>query len=365
MKNWLILFFVLLVLLAGIFFILRSGEIEIISDSIKDNNETALDKKYELSLDQKIGQLFIIGIDGLELNDKTEKLLKELHPGGVLLLGKNVKDEKQLKSFIDSLQKISLEDTGLPLFIAVDQEGGVISRIKWAESIAQSKIKNPEDAHNIAGKRGKELKDLGINLNLSPVLDSASSGDFVFQRCFTENAGQLAKAMIEGYKESGILSCIKHFPGYGGISFNPEDKLAFLDKMPEISQFTEAGEAQPEFIMVSNVVYKDFDKETPFPFLNSGISFLKEKIKGDYLVISDDMDQYSFLNNFSLEDSISGPFNAGVDVLIFSGWRINFEEGIEAFKGAFKNGKIDVSRIDESVPKIIELKSRIKNEIQH
>lgn len=323
------------------------------------NNEEKAEEK-ELSLDQKIGQLFIIGIKGSEMTKELEEAIKEIHPGGILLLGENVKNKEQLKELISSLQNIALEDTGIPLFIAADQEGGIVSRISWADKTPQSEIKDEEEAHQIGKKRGQELKDSFINVNFAPLLDQSFSSDFIFERAFKDNIAELSKGLIRGQKESGIFSTIKHFPGYGGITFNPEDKLAVLDNTPDISQFIKASEAGPEFVMVSNVVYKDFDNELPFSFLPKGIDYLKENIKGDYLIVSDDLSQYSLLDNFSLEEVVSKPFNAGIDVLIFSGWRKDAKEGIKAFKDSVEKGEISAERIEESFSKITKAKENIK-----
>jgi len=316
----------------------------------------------ELTLEQKIGQLFIIGFEGKVLNSEIENLIKELHPGGILLLGRNIENEEQLKELISSLQEIALKDTGLPLFIAVDQEGGLISRIEWIEKSAQSEIENPEQAYLVGQTRGKELLGLGVNLNLAPLLEVSLATDFIFERSFQKNSektAELAKALIQGQKQAGILTAIKHFPGYKGISFNPEERLAAIDKIPEISQFQDAMKSFPEMIMVSNAIYKELDQELPFSFSKKGIQFLKSKIKGNYLVISDDLSQNSLLNRFSLKEIVALPVKAGADILIFSGWRMPIEEGILAFQEAVENGEISEQRINQSVFKIIELKQKL------
>jgi len=335
---------ILLIGLFSYFFIPAKKEV------ISTITETKLDK---MSLDQKIGQLFIIGIEGKAMNAGMESLIREVHPGGILLLQRNIENEEQLKELIISLQKVALEDAGLPLFIAIDQEGGLVSRIDWIEKTPQADIQDKKQAYQIGLKRGQELKDLGINLNLAPLLDESLSGDFLFTRSFQKNPeviGRLAKSIIDGQKEAGILTAIKHFPGYSNISFNPEEKLATVEKIPEITQFKQAAESNPEFIMTSNVVYKE-----GLPFTFPEIDFLRNNIPGDYLVISDDLSQNSLLDKFSLEDIVSLPIKAGVDVLIFSGWRISVREGISAFKKAI----VPISRINESVLKIIELKNEL------
>lgn len=348
-------FFLLVLFLAVGFVIFNNKTVEVRQENV------LLIKKNSLTLDQKIGQMFIIGIEGGVFDEEMAQLIKELHPGGILLLKDNIQNAGQLETLVDALQKASLKDNGLPLFIAVDQEGGIVSRLSWVEKTPQSEIKDAEDAYRIGRERAEELRGLGINLILGPLADATLKDDFIFERSFKkgeETAGELAKGLILGQKEGGVLSCLKHFPGYGGIYFNPEDKLAALEKIPEISQFKTAAEALPEMVMISNVVYKELDSEV-FSFLTSGIDFLKKEIPGDYLVVSDDLAQYSLLNNFSAEEIVSGPFNAGVDLLIFSGWRTPVSSGISWFKKAVDAGVISLERVDGSLLKIIKMKEKL------
>ena len=316
-----------------------------------------------LSAEQKVGQLFVIGIDGTEIDDEMEAIIKDLHPGGVLLLGKNIESREQVKKLISDLQTIAKEDTGLPLFIAVDQEGGVVNRIGFLEEkTAQKDIKTKEKAYQVGFNRGKELKDLGINLNLAPLLDEIGENDFIFNRAFQENqdkTSELAKELIRGQREAGILTCIKHFPGYGGVTFHPEDNLGERQALPSTGQFGEVMEQSPEFVMTANVVYKELGG-LPFTFLKKGVDLIKKELGDSVLIMSDDLDQYSLLNNYSLEDIVVKPVEAGVDVLIFSGWRLPAKDGVKALLSAFKEGRIQEEKIDQAVERIIEIKEKLK-----
>ncbi len=310
----------------------------------------------QLSEGQKVGQLFIIGIDGTEVNDETRAKIEELHPGGILLLGKNIETEGQVKKLISDLQAVALEDTGLPLFIAVDQEGGLVNRISFLEeNTAQRDIESEAEAFRVGLKRGEELKELGINLNFSPLLDKVQKTDFIFERAFRGPEGSLGAAMIRGQKESGILSCIKHFPGYGEVSFNPEDSLARRRGFPELKQFKKAMEARPEMVMVANVIYNELE-EVPFTFSKKGIDLLKEELGKEPLVITDDLDQYSLLNNYSLKEIVTKPIIAGADMMIFSGWRLDPEEGVKTLR----NSDLDINLVNRAVLRIIKLKQKLK-----
>lgn len=316
-----------------------------------------------LSLIRKSGQLFIVGFEGKALTPQLEDLFKKYQPGGVLLLSKNIESKEQLKSLIGQLQELSLEETSLPLLVAVDQEGGFLSRIEFLqEKTSQSEIENSGQAYQVGLKRGEELKELGVNLKLAPILDLTNEGDFLFNRSFQKSAeeiGNLAKALVLGQKETGILTAIKHFPGYGGISFNPEEKLATTEKTPEISQFKKAIEANPEMVMVSNAVYQEIDPSLPFAFSPQAIQFLKNNLGSEILIISDDLSQNSLLENFTLKEIITKPIEAGIDVLIFSGWRSPVAEALEIFSEAVKNGEISEEKINQLVSKIIQLKKEL------
>jgi len=316
-----------------------------------------------LTLEQKVGQLFIIGINGTELDVEMEQTIKDLHPGGILLLGKNIENREQVKKLILDLQTIAEEDTGLPLFVTIDQEGGVVNRISFLEeNTAQKDIKTKEKAYQVGLNRGKELKDLGINLNLAPLLDEIKENDFIFNRAFQENqdkTSELAKELIRGQKEAGILTCIKHFPGYGGVTFHPEDNLGERQKLPEIVQFKEAIKQNPEFVMTANVIYKEFG-DLPFTFLKKGVDLIKKELGDSVLIMSDDLDQYSLLNNYSLEDIVIKPIMAGVDVLIFSGWRLPTKDGVNALVFALEGGKIQEEKINKAVERIFEIKEKLK-----
>lgn len=339
---------------AGSYFVLTTSfeSLKKIIDELKS--------KVSSTLEEKAGQLLIVGFEGKTITPQLEEFFKKYKPGGVLLLSKNIESKEQLKNLISGLQNLSLKETGLPLFVAVDQEGEPMSRIGFAEEkTPQSEIENAEQAYQIGLERGRELKTLGVNLNLAPLLDIVSSGDFIFERSFQKNPeeiGNLAKALISGQKTAGVLTAIKHFPGYTGVTFNPEEELAILEKIPEISQFKKAVEANPELAMTSNVVYEEISPSLPFTFSPEGIQYLKNNLSSQLLIVSDDLDQNSLLEKFSLKEIMTTPLKAGVDILIFSGWRLPVEQGLDAFLAAIKNGEISEAKINESVSKIIQIK---------
>jgi beta-N-acetylhexosaminidase len=308
----------------------------------------------------KVGQLFMVGFEGTLVTSKIRDFFKKYKPGGVLILSRNVVSQQQLKSLIAELQQLSEQETSLPLFVAVDQEGGPISRIGFLEEkTAQSDITTNEQAYNIGFKKGQELQELGINLNLAPMLDDMKSDDFYFNRAFQKLpsvAGELAKNMVLGQKDAGILTSLKHFPGYVNVNFNPESKLATIP-VPEISQFKKANEAKPEMIMAANATYAGIDGILPLTFSEAGIKLLKDSLGVEPLIISDDLAQNSLLNNYNLKDILIKPVEAGIDILIFSGWRNPVEQAMDTFLEAVENKEISETRINNAILRITQLKT--------
>lgn len=329
-------------------------------ESMKKAIEGVKAKKAE----EKIGQLFLIGFEEKTLTSQFEEIFKKYRPGGVLLLAKNIENEEQLKNLTKDLQTLSLRETGLPLFIAVDQEGGVISRIEFSqEKTAQSEIESSNQAFQTGKARGEELKELGINLNLAPVLDIVSQEDFLYDRTFQKNpaeTGELAKSLILGQKGAGILTAIKHFPGYGEVIFSPEEKLAERETLPEISQFKKAMEANPELVMTANLIYKNLNPSLPFTFSSESVQFLKNNLGSEILIISDDLAQDYLLEKFSLKEIVTKPVQAGLDLLIFSGWEIEVTEGLDAFFEAFRRGEISQVKVNTAVLRVIKLKQKLE-----
>ncbi|MCP4576371.1 MAG: glycoside hydrolase family 3 protein, partial [Deltaproteobacteria bacterium] len=260
-----------------------------------------------VSMADKVGQLFMIGFQGKTMTSETEALIRTIRPGGVILFGRNIENADQLMKLIQDLQDLSMEVTGLPLLVSTDQEGGKICRIKWLDDkVPEADITTIDQAYETGLKRGVGLKDLGINLNLAPVLDMCVDGDFLtkYDRCFQgtpEEIGELGENVILGQRAGGIMSVAKHFPGYGGIIQDPETvEIAVEDEIPEIEQFQVAEAATPEFVMaVVDVIYQPIDPDLSFAISPHGINFLREEIAGDYLIISDDLATETMKNKYS------------------------------------------------------------------
>lgn len=320
-----------------------------------------------LTLEQKVGQLLMVGFEGTEVTPEVEQLFRTVHPGGVVLFGRNITDEAQLRKLTADLRELSRSDTGLPLLVAVDQEGGEVVRAAWlGDDIPQARVTDPAQAYRLGLARAQGLAAAGINLNLAPVLEMGVQGDFLtrYGRVFRgtpQEVGELGKNAVAGQRDGGVLSAVKHFPGYSGIDYDPEnERLAVVPSLPGFSQFQAVAAAAPEFVMTANVVYRELDPDVPFTLSPTCVAFLKEKVSGDYLVMSDDLASKVLKEAYGLGETAVRACKAGVDVLLVCGHEAgDVHTAYTALLDAVRSGEITEEELDAHLAAILRLKKKM------
>lgn len=330
------------------------------------NSETLLS---QMTLEEKVGQMFLMGFWGTEPDYYITKMIKERYIGGVILFKYNVKDREQLIQLSKSLQLLSEK---VPLFISIDQEGGVVSRLGKdivSEITAQNEIKTEKDAYNISKKRAKELKALGISMNFSPVLDNIQREDsFLYDRVFRTEITLLGNSMISGYSDGGIIAVPKHFPGHPDNLIDshkalPEANISETDFDAYASQFKEIlSNEDTKAIMVGHILFKQIDVNNPSSLSSKIITeILRKKYGFNGLVITDDMQMGALTERFTIAQSAVQAVTAGNDLLIYSGEPEQQAQAYNAILDAVKDGDISEERINESVLRILTFKSQIFN----
>jgi beta-N-acetylhexosaminidase len=332
---------------------------------IKSVEEVLLNR---MSIEQKIGQLFIFGFDGTQINTSNKEFLKNKNIGGVLLLGKNISNEDQLKSLIEDIQSINT----IPLFISIDQEGGVVSRIKWNDTLtkSQASISTKEQAYQLAKSRGDILKSFGINMNLAPVVEYISNpNSFMYDRVYRGSRDDVVEksvASINGYRDSNVIGVIKHYPGHSDSS--PDSHFYLPVVNIEISQWDEyiypfkkvIDDTTVDALMVGHIKYPNIDSKP---------STISEEIVGNRLiknlnyqgiVISDDMEMGALDDIDSYTEIAKQALLAGNDILIYSKYSEKYPEiqkdVYEYILNEVINGNISEDIINEKVLKILRLK---------
>ncbi len=313
----------------------------------------------QMTTEEKVGQLFIFGIDGTQILDPSvTQFLSHTHPGGIILFQKNIQKENQLKSFTSLIQST----TKIPMFIAIDQEGGTVHRLEWSDTLTLSpkQIETPQQAYSIGLARGKILRNLGINMNMAPVAEyTVSPTSFIYPRTFDGNLDEVVQkssSMIRGYKISGVIPVPKHFPGHGENNVDPHENIVNVDiQNTQWNQYIKPfsillQNTDVDAIMVGHIRFPSIDN------LPSSISYeiiTNRLIKGlnyNGVVISDAMEMKS-ISSFGTQEQLAfQALSAGEDILIYSKYGNNVYDYILQ---QVEQGNLN---IDEKVKKILRLK---------
>lgn len=330
-----------------------------------------------MNLQQKIGQMLVVGFDGTEVNDRIIRAIRDYHIGNIILFARNFKNPEQLYNLNKELQRISLKENGLPLFITVDQEGGMVTRITngatfFPGNMALSAGGNEEDAYMCGKYCGEELKAIGINFNLAPVLDVNNNKDnpVIGVRSYGENPARVSKlgsAYIKGLQESGIIATGKHFPGHGDTSVDSHLDLSSVnhnrDRLEEVElyPFKEAIKSGIKAIMSAHVMFPAYeDRRLPATLSDKVLTgLLRNRLNFNGLIVTDCMEMKAIDNYFGTEEAATMAIKAGADMIFISHTDEKQIGALNKIIIKVKAGQIEEERINESVRRIIGFKSEI------
>ena len=321
----------------------------------------------QMTLEQKVGQLFMFGFNGLELYEDTKELINTRHIGGVLLLGKNISDEAQIKNLNTQLQN----ESQIPLLISIDQEGGVVSRIKWDKDlvVSQKNMGSEDEIYSLSVKKSQILKELGINVNLAPVVEYITEkNSFLYPRVFSGDMEEVSKKAynaIKGYSDSDMISVAKHYPGHSNLS--PDSHFSLprvnisLEQWDEyISPFSYLiNKDVVDVIMVGHILYPNIDSK---PSTISNI-IINQKLRKDLnfqgVVITDDMQMDAIEKQGEYCYIAIEALKAGNDILLYSMYspKPNLQrEMYDCIFNAVNSEEIALEDINQKVLRILRLK---------
>ncbi|MBU3111380.1 beta-N-acetylhexosaminidase [Clostridium lacusfryxellense] len=327
-----------------------------------------------MSLDEKIGQLVIVGLDGYSLGTDISNLIKEFKVGGVILFSNNVKNSNQLLGLINSLKSINSQNK-TPLFISVDEEGGRVSRMpndikKLPSSQIIAKKNDSNLSFNIGKVIGEELNLFGFNMDFAPVLDinSNPNNSVIGDRSFGNNVNIVNKLGIktmEGIISNNVIPVVKHFPGHGDTLVDSHVGLPVVNKDLsklnefELLPFKEAIKKKIDTIMVSHILLNKVDATNPSSMSKAVITgILRESLKFQGVVITDDMTMGAIIKYFDIGDASVKSINAGSDIILVCHGYNNELKVINSLKAAVLSNVIKESRLDESVYRVLKLKEK-------
>lgn len=321
-----------------------------------------------LSLLEKIGQKFILGVNSHNI-DIIIEMIKKYYIGGVVLYKKNYSDYNEMLDVIKRLKEAN-SNNKIPLFIAIDQEGGRVNRMPAEfnnlKNIYNMSSKDIELMYSNGNITGKMLFDTGINMNFSPVLDifDKKGSKILYKRCFCGDAqlvSDAGKRYIKGLNDNGIISVIKHFPGHGVSKMDSHfitpyvfDNKAILDK--HIKPFENAIKNGVDALMVGHLVIRGMTGGLPASISSSFINkWLREKYNYDGLVITDEVNMLS--RSIYRFCRLKKAFLSGSDIILIKLGNKD-KNIIDKFLKIIKKDDKCIEMLDNSVKRIIKLKEK-------
>ncbi len=322
----------------------------------------------KMTFEEKVGQLLMVGISGTTLDENDMYLLKTAHVGGVILFDRNMDNPQQVKDLIESIQKNA--SGNLPVFIAIDEEGGLVARMRehLEAPPAAEKIGNAGDeklALQWAEKTAKNIKALGFNVNFAPVADIDSD----LQRSYgkdAETVTRFVKAAAQGYKNENIICSLKHFPGIGkskvdshveGSEINLDLTTLEKDDLVPFSTMIKENDNRDFMVMVSHLSYPQIDEQKPASISTKIIrGILRENLGFKGIIITDDLEMGAVSKHYDFVEMGIMTIKAGSDIALVCHEPEHIKKVYQGLLKAAKNGEITEKRLDESCLRIIKVK---------
>ena len=304
-----------------------------VESSTDDHSEREPDMpamQQTLSEGQLAGQRMLVGFTGTEFSDELRYAIDTLQVGGLILFSRNIVSLEQIQRLCEDSQAYAVQSGQPPLFIAIDQEGGVVARLKppFTQFQGNPAMTCVEDAITFAQITARELNSIGVNMNMAPVLDVApeSIPSVMRKRVFAGDAQRVALmgvTVIDHLQAHGIIAVGKHFPGIGRTVLDSHEELPELDIAPELLidsdlvPFKAAADAEVGGIMLSHIRYPRLDSTWPAS-LSSAIAqnLLRGQLGFEGLALTDDLDMGAIAKHYNLATIVSQCLTAAVDVLL-------------------------------------------------
>jgi len=328
------------------------------------------------TLEQKIGQLFICGFHSLTPDEQITTLTGKYHVGGVVYFRRNVESVRQLATLSHNLQKLPRSHSDIPLIISIDQEGGMVARLdhdgisRIPGNMTLGAVDDLQLTYDVAKLAAEEMLALGINMNFAPCIDvnNNPANPVIGVRSFGEDPAKVAEhgvAATRGYQEHGVIATVKHFPGHGdtavdshlGLAVVPHDKerLHQIELLP----FRKAIEAGADAVMTAHVIFPAFEMEEIPATLSRRVltELLREEMGFDGVIVTDCLEMHAIAKSCGIAEGAVRAIEAGADLVLVRHTLSDQIAAIEAVREAVVSGRISEDRINQSLQRILELKT--------
>lgn len=331
-----------------------------IPDIFNDYYAKAQEIMDTMTLEEKIGQLFLLGVD----KNNVETTIKKYQPGGIVLFAYNfegntiLSEQQKIKSYQSSSK--------YPLIISTDEEGGTVVRISKYSNFRSTPFLSPQESYAESGfdgifnetcEKSELLSDLGLNTNLAPVADvCTNSSSYIYSRTFGKSAKETAdfiETSVNAYNKSGLGCTLKHFPGYGD-NLNTHNSESYDDRSldyffkNDLQVFKKGIDAGVPLIMVNHNTISCFDSENPASLSPEIHRILKDVLGFSGIIVTDSLDMGATAN---ISNSYVKAIQAGNDMIATCD-----TNGYYEVLNAVNKGIITEERINYSVKKILAYK---------
>lgn len=347
----------------------------------------AAESFYSLPLEQQVGQFFFIGLPGTDFDDATRELVTEINPGGVIIFGRNVAGAEQLRRLLDGVRSL----TPMPPLLGIDQEGGLVDRLRkiFTPMPSARTIRQHGDlaaARTLGRVTGEVLRMLGFNLNFAPVMsimtddrDLLSNG--LYSRSYGRSPGEVlgyTTVYMRGLQGAGCYGCLKHFPGIGAGEVDSHEQMPVVqlshddliaqDLAPYIELFQRRDD-RVRCVMVSHGGFPNIDIKEEITggllepaSLNYSIvtKLLREELGYQHLVVTDDLEMGAIARHCEIEDAVVRAFLAGEDMLLICASPEKIRRGYHALLAAARQGRLPKERIRGSLRRISAMKAIVQ-----
>ncbi|WP_042459405.1 beta-N-acetylhexosaminidase [Neobacillus dielmonensis] len=329
-------------------------------------------------LRKKVGQLLVAGFKGTAASEEIKELIREHHVGGIILFGRNIGTPQDILNLTSELQREAKEaGHEQPLLICIDQENGVVRRLGEGATIFPGAMLlgatgQPENAYQIGLATGKELKALGINWNLAPVVDVNNNPEnpVIGVRSYGESPEQVSlfgQMAVKGMQDAGVITTLKHFPGHGDTNVDSHlDLPVITHKMErlqeiELKPFVESIKAGADTIMSAHVYFPAIEDEPGVPATLSKkviTGLLREQLGFNGVVTTDCMEMNAIANTIGTAAGGVAAIKAGVDLVMVSHQHHLQKDTIDKIVAAVEAGEIDEAVIDAAFARVKRLKEQ-------